>query len=145
MCRGYEKEGVMNSIWGSLWEGDRWAGLQRWMEFARWASGRGRIAGGRGIYAVKAQTQKTTQLVLLDYKMRGWGKSAWEMYTIERHISTVDFIYINIATSKWRGLETGQEEVTVARSWRAWYLLSSVVCRLNPGSGGGNREGTRGN
>lgn len=34
----------------------------------------------------------------------------------EHHISTFDFIYINIAASKWKGLETGQEEVTVARS-----------------------------
>ena len=57
-CRGYEEEGMVNSVWGNLPESDLWVGLQRWMESARWASGRWRIPGGRRIYTIKAQTQK---------------------------------------------------------------------------------------
>ena len=57
-CRGYEKEGMVNSVWGNLPESDLWVELQRWMEFARWASSKWRIPGGRKIYTIKAQTQK---------------------------------------------------------------------------------------
>ena len=58
MCRGYEQEGMVNSVWGNLPESDLWVGPQRRMEFARWESGRWRIPGGRRIYTIKAQTQK---------------------------------------------------------------------------------------
>lgn len=42
--------------------------------------------------------------------------------------------YCSIKGDRWA--EQGQEEVTLARSGRDWYLLSWVVCRLNQASGG---------
>lgn len=49
--------------------------------------------------------------------MGGGGEEGKEGDVIIEHPrSAFDFIYINIAASKRRGLEIGQEEVTVARS-----------------------------
>lgn len=46
----------------------------------------------------------------------GGRKERRGMLIIEHPRSAFDFVYINIAASKRRGLEIGQEEVTVARS-----------------------------